>query len=302
MKKVVSLLLAAVCLLAMSAGAEVKLPVTKVKVKNERQFIKALGSNKVITIAKGAKLNLSEVLENEDLCNELGVGWSDCYPRAEENGSIAVSESRNDGRQLTLLNISNLTIVGEKNVEIVVNPRYACVIGLTGCNDIVLKNLTLGHTEEGYCEGPVIGLEHCKDVKIEDCDMYGCGTYGIEASLTQGIECYRSIIRDCSYGIMQLGACEYVTFEECDFYRNREFDLLSLGVQGPVFFRRCRFAQNYGKLIDKDSHIVLENCEIHHPQFGLCDDWRMPNVEKRGENLFFEDLKPLSPRKIGPKK
>ncbi|MBR5102937.1 MAG: right-handed parallel beta-helix repeat-containing protein [Muribaculaceae bacterium] len=302
MKKVVSLLLAAICLVGVSAAAGSKSSVTKIKVKNERQFLKALGSNRVITIAKGAKLNLSKALEDEALCNEIGMPWTDCYPEGD-NGPEVVSESRSDGRQLTFLNIYDLTIEGEKNVEIVVDPRYACVMGFIGCSNIKLKNLTLGHTEEGYCEGAVIELKSCYGFTVENCDLYGCGTYGIEARGSDDVAFYRSIIRDCSYGIMAMGGCENAYFEDCDFYRNREFTLLEV-IDCSAKFTRCRFAQNCGKLFPKDYPLTIEDCEIHHPRFFLIDgnDWNLVHVQKLGQNDFFEDLKPLSPRKIGPKK
>lgn len=295
-------------LIAMScitSQAKIVQPVTKVKVKNEKQFMKALASNRVITIAKNTKLNLSNVLEDSQLCNECNLVWvEEDYDHSQlSQFSTAASDFEFDGRMLTLMKLENLTIEGEKNVEIVVNPRYANVFNLEKCKNITFKNLTLGHTEEGYCTGGVIGVSGCEDITIEDCDLYGCGTYGIEASNSMGIEMKRSIIRDCSYGIMELRDCKFVNFEKCDFYRNREYGLVCVGGESQwIRFDDCRWAQNNGNLFEISVPIKLDGCEIHHPQWQTNKYKLKDLVEEQTPCQWLEDLMPLTPRKIGPKK
>lgn len=53
-----------------------------------------------------------------------------------------------DGRQLTLVNFSDLIIKGGKNASIEVDPRYAFCFNLVNCDHVQLLNLTIGHTEE----------------------------------------------------------------------------------------------------------------------------------------------------------
>ncbi|MBQ5466859.1 MAG: right-handed parallel beta-helix repeat-containing protein, partial [Muribaculaceae bacterium] len=218
MKKIIftltCMLIAVGCI---TSQAKVVEPVTKVKVKNEKEFMKALASNRVITVAKNTTLNLSKVLEDPALCNECNLVWvEEDYDHSQlSQFSTAASDYEFDGRMLTLMKLHNLTIEGEKNAEIVVNPRYAHVLNFEKCKGIRIKNLTLGHTEEGYCTGCVIGVSYSEDITIENCDLYGCGTYGIEARSTNGIEMKKSIIRDCSYGIMEIRDCKFVNFEKC---------------------------------------------------------------------------------------
>ena len=288
-----------------SSQARVVEPVTKVKVKNVKEFLKALDNNRVITIAKNTRLNLSEVIEDRQLSLESNLVWvEDDYDHSSlSQYSTAASDFETDGRMLTLMNLRNLTIVGEKNAEIVVTPRYANVLNFEKCNNITIKNLTLGHTDEGYCTGGVIGMSDCEDITIEDCDLYGCGTYGIEASRSRGIEMKRSIIRDCSYGIMELRSCKFVNFEKCDFIRNREYGLVCIGGESQwIRFDDCRWAQNNGNLFEISVPIKLDGCEIHHPHWQVNKYKLTDLIEEQSECQWLEDLKELKPRKIGPKK
>ena len=200
----------------------------------------------------------------------------------------------------------NLTIVGESGAEIVVEPRYSYVLTFKGCQNVVLRNLTIGHTMEGYCMGGVVYLSDCKKFKVESCDLYGCGTYGLEAYNSTDIRFARSIIRDCTYGIMILGGVFNVDFIDCDFYRNREFSLVEVQRESyNIEFFNCRFAQNEGTLFYLKSHIHLENCEIRNDTSREVElDSEDGSLEKyfNAKNTEWKvDNTALLPRGIGPK-
>ena len=59
-----------------------------------------------------------------------------------------------------------------------VNPRYAFCLKFVNCSNCEVENLTIGHTVGGFCSGGVIGAEQ-SSVTVKDCDLYGCGTYGL---------------------------------------------------------------------------------------------------------------------------
>ena len=273
-----------------------------ITVSNEREFISALGSNRTIQIKDGTTLYLTSLLDEKEFFEAPGRAWrSDYYEERSGSEELVVSCERFDGRQLELTNMHNLTIKGGKDCHIIVAPRYACVLNFYGCTNIKVQNLTLGHTEEGYCEGSVIYMKSSEAVKISDCDLYGCGTYGIEASECHGLVMERSIIRDCSYGILWLRGCQYFTFRNCDFYRCRDFGLIETDHSCPFMrFENCRFAQNRGALFTNMSEITLSGCEIHH-----ADDYGFgtENIKYAGsETTWSSDDKPLSKRIIGPSK
>lgn len=273
-------------------GNEVK----EIVVHNEEEFLKALGSYRKVVLADGVHLNLSRAIENEARCNEAGILMIDAYASLEGREGL-FSESVSDGRQLVLKGFHKLTIQGGKDCEILVSPRYSYIFRFVDCEEIILDNLTLGHTQGGYCEGGVLGLESCTYVDIYRCDLYGCGTYGIDATDCTSIYMAASIIRDCSYGIMVLRGVREFNAENCDFYRNREFDLISAnGSCTGIMFYNCRFSKNQGILFDLDIDIRLEDCEVHHDLTRLGS---MSEVSDAGTTWDGKSID-LPARQIGP--
>lgn len=272
---------------------------------NEQDFIAALGSNRTVYINDGLQLNLTPLLNEADFFTEaFGRAFVNYGAEGLQalDRPIVASEDNFDGRQLTLANIKNLAIVGGKGTSIVVEPRYAFVLNFLNCTNIRIENLTLGHTEAGYCDGGVVGLDNCTNVEISRCDMYGCGTYGIQARNTQGLLVQNSIIRDCSYGIMELHSTKRVTFNRCDFFRNREYSLIyaDAGCEW-VQFDDCRWWQNQGPLFSLDVNIVMKNCEVYHgDSFGSIDKI-VPEAEANGNIWWFDKGPMLEPRpELGP--
>ena len=274
-------------------------------VSNAFEFVTALGSNRVVNIKDNTIINLSDVLGDEELFTVYGRLWrGDYYEERKNSDEYIVSCERFDGRQLELVNVENLTIRGGRNSQLIVRPRYANVLNLYQCSHINIENLTIGHTEEGYCEGGVIYAEGSEDINITNCDLYGCGTYGLEAWRSHAINMENTIIRDCSYGIMELHGSQYCLFKNCDFVRCREFSLVYIDdACQETRFTGCRFAQNRGPLFSFRSEVKMDNCEIHHSDkydIGTIDD---PTVLVKDHTVkFFRDEKALKARKIGPKK
>lgn len=277
----------------------------KVKtVTNEREFLDALESNTKVKIKDGITLNLTKVLKHEKFfqsmtnrayCNDVG------YER-ERGVELIANQEVFDGRQLVLIKMHNLTIAGGKKSQIVVEPRYANVLSFLDCSDIRLENLVIGHTEEGYCEGGVIFAENCENIDLVGCDLYGCGTYGLQAYRTSGISMQNSVIRDCSYGIMELFGCSYCSFKECDFIRNREFTMFSVDEGcSNVSFTDCRFAQNKGVLFSFGKTVKMDGCEIHHASEELSGTVQMIKYTGNKTHWYVDD-EPLSDRKLNEKK
>ncbi len=130
-----------------------------------------------------------------------------------------------DGWELEIENVSNLKIVADhRGTEIITEPRYACVLRLSKCRDLLLDGFTIGHSEgEGYCTGAVLGIQDCEDVRIENCDLYGCGTYGLEMERCKGVHTISSIIRNCSYGALTAASCEDILLDRCAVYEIEGF-------------------------------------------------------------------------------
>jgi hypothetical protein len=247
-----------------------------VTVTDELGFLDALKDNTKIILPEGTRLNLSKVLGKASCFKGEGRAFEGYVePHMQSGESTLVSESVFDGKQLTIVNLKNVTICGSDDCHIVVDPAYAYVLNFVQCENINIENVTMGHTAEGYCTGGVVGMYRCSGMEIDSCDLYGCGAYGLVADMTQGVTMTRTIIRDCSYGIMQLFGCSDAIFSECSFYRNREYSLVTVDAGcRNILFEACRFFENRGLLFDLQSRIQLKSCGIVHNDPGALGDFR----------------------------
>ena len=274
-------------------------------VYSEKEFLGALRNNSTVQLGENVHLNLSRVLEEESLFSGVkGRRWISIASDLAGSGSpIVCSESETDGRQLSLVNFQNLTIRGLKNSSIEVNPRYSFCINFINCEGCKVENLTIGHSEGGYCSGGVIGYTGGRMNAIVDCDLYGCGTYGIDANRINNLLVTKTNIHDCTYGILQLRASYGVRFNSCDFFNNREYTLIESYGCEDVEFSDCRIFANWGDapLFGSDSPFRLSGCEIYHPKQNLGTIQRA--IQEGGSPNKFVD-NPLDtsikPRSIGP--
>ena len=269
-------------------------------VNSALEFLNALGSDRTIIVAEDAHINLSDVLEFE----RYFKGYADrrwCVQSSDWTGAkpLIISESESDGQQLALVNMTNLKIKGAGNSSIEVNPRYAFCLKFVNCSNCEVENLTIGHTVGGFCSGGVIGAEQ-SSVTVKDCDLYGCGTYGLDLTETYNFKLINSTIHDCTYGIIQMRKCTLTSFEKCDFFNNREYGLIEGWGNNGVKFDDCRFFANWGdsNLFYFDSPFSLINCKIYHPTQNLGTmDQSINRGSEFNENPLDTSIKS---RNIGP--
>ena len=154
-----------------------------------------------------------------------------------------------DGFEVLIDGVRNLSIetngaFTEDTAEIVVEPRYANVLNFLDCDRIILADLVLGHTpEKGYCTGGVLHFTDCGRVAMADLDLYGCGTYGIIAERCASIQTVDSVIRDCSYGLLDMTQVADAGFGGCVFRDCSGFTMIGLR-GGSVSFSSCEFVRN----------------------------------------------------------
>ena len=270
-------------------------------VTNENEFLAALGSNRTIIIGENVHLNLSRVLENESLFTHVkGRRWSSDASAFIGQSPLVISESESDGRQLALVNFKELTIKGAGHSSIEVDPRYSFCLYFINCEHCEVHNLTIGHTELGTCSGGVIGVNGGRQNMVKDCDLYGCGTYGFSLRDTQDFGAISSTVHDCTYGIMELYRSTAIRFTTCDFFNNKEYDLIEArGCQG-LSFTDCRFFANNGdsKLFYFDDEVFMSSCEIYHPTENLGTT---NMIEMRDMKFSPDPLdRNVGKRKIGP--
>lgn len=230
-------------------------------VKTAEEFVNAIGSNRTIRVTSRFDLTptlLSLVAKNK-------IMRSDSENRYYSNAGVYAQDTY-DEMELVLYNIHNLTIEGVNMATAHIQTEHygAFVLVLESCSNVKLENLTLGHVEQGICMGGVVEMNNSKNCTINNCDLYGCGTYGICADNSDYCTFDNSTIRDCSYGIMILNGCSNFHFTNSKFIRNKEFDLINISNSTNVDFTNCNISQNKGKLFDFNCNVLFNNCSIFH--------------------------------------
>lgn len=172
---------------------------TQVHVATVDELLEAIAPNTEIIL--DSELYLLRDATNYAVKGGLYYRWQEVY----------------DGVQLTIQNVSNLTIRAEGDDitthTISATPRYAHVLNFENCEAITLEGFTAGHTiEPGACCGGVIGFYNCENTLINRCGLYGCGVVGVWAENTKGIQVANSDIYECSWGGVYMVTCMDVTF------------------------------------------------------------------------------------------
>mgnify|MGYP002622923282 CR=1 FL=1 len=273
-----------------------------IRVTTAEGFLNAIGSGRNILIAADTELNLTPALSDaSNFCTTYRL-WMPEATAINAGKTCIVSDEVFDGRQLSIVGMKNLYIRGERNSRIVVEPRYSFCLQFIDCENCTVDNLTIGHTEGGYCEGGVIGITGGRGNKVLNCDLYGCGTYGLEIHGTDGFDMFSSNIHDCTYGIMQLGYSQSVSFTHCDFFNNREFTLIDSSGCDGLSFEDCRFFANWvsSPLFNIDREFSLSGCAIYHPAHML-GTIELAN-QSGAENILAEQQPEggIQGREIGP--
>ncbi len=270
-------LLSAICLLMLGLPASAQ-EVEEIHVNDAISFVHALRSNRVIIV--DSDIDFGYELEKLARYNPDEIKVYREYDKGDLKELVRLKNrpyltSEHDGMQLNIREVENLTIRGAKGSMplLRIQPRYAYVLRFTDSEHIRLENLCMGHTDGGYCEGGVVAFEDCRDVTIEHCDLYGCGMEGINFTRSMELNCSNSIIRDCTYQIMDINTSRDVVFDNCLFTRNKEFTQLILRGSENILFRRCQILNNQGELVSVSgcNGVRMEQCNICHNIGSLGD-------------------------------
>ena len=190
---------------------------TAVHVSTADEFLAAIASN-------------TEIIVDAEL-----IDFSTATGYGPSGGEHYRWEEEFDGPMLIVQNVSNLTVRGSGDAAtdrvLSAVPRYAYVLTFENCSNIYVTHITLGHTQEpGYCAGGVLQFRSSQSGLVEDCDLYGCGTLGVDADNSLNIQVINNLIHDCSYGGVQFSNCQNVRVDGNTFR-----DLGMEGYPGSVF-------------------------------------------------------------------
>ncbi|MGI6522023.1 MAG: right-handed parallel beta-helix repeat-containing protein [Fermentimonas sp.] len=201
------------------------------EVRSATDFFNAVGSNRVLRV----------VAENIDLSD---------YPGFE---GVRIS------------NIENMTIEGIDSsfpADMYVNTAMhseIAVLEFEECNNIVLRNLRLGHYPVSYsCYAPVVAFTGCEKIIIEACILYGCGTEGITANNTQRLLFNNSTIESCEVNAIDLSACsDFLFFKATIAHNNLCCGIILLQESERIGFEKSHVVENVSL---KDFVVSARDC------------------------------------------
>lgn len=186
-------------------------PQTTVHVSTVDEFLNAIAPDTEIVV-DAALLDLSQAANYGKSGGEY-YRWEDPF----------------DGPELILHDLSNFTVrgSGQERTDVTISavPRYADVLTFENCANIYVANITAGHTQEpGYCMGGVLHYINSQSILVENCDLYGCGTMGVNGENALDIQVYNCYIHDCSVSGVEFTECRNVRVDSTEFANLGEDD------------------------------------------------------------------------------
>lgn len=162
--------------------------------------------------------------------------------------------------QIIVNDVRNLAIEPESSGDILIciTDAYSPVMTFQSGGNITIRGITAGHdVEPGYCSGSVLSFEGIDGLTIDKCNLYGCGTYGIEAVNTYGAEVTDTDIYECTYGLVDLRQSSGFHFKNCTMRDSKDMSMLCLNSVYDITFEDCTFKNNNSMAYDTCTFVEL---------------------------------------------
>ena len=220
--------------------------------------------NNTVTVSNVNDL-FKAIDKNTKIILEEGVyDFNDLDRNTEGTKYAEVSSDLDGNRVIKLTDLSYFALVAKEGakVEICVETPYDPVLGFSYCSNVVLDGITFGHhVEPGTCGGSVLYVDSGATFDINNCHLYGCGAYGLEANSSSSINLTDTEIYECTYGITSLSNTYGVTFKNCSMHDNKEYDMIWASGSGNVAFEGCTFTKNAaGNAYNSDFVNIMDDC------------------------------------------
>ena len=191
--------------------------------------------------------------------------------KAERSDNKAIStEILYDGDEYTVNSVKGLTIEAEENakVEIVVESRTANVLRFKNCEKIAIAGVTAGHTPNtGECSGGVFDFEDSKNISVDNCKLYGCGTYGIVTNSVTDLQVSGCEIYECTYGVISMMNSFYSEFNDCVMRDCAGFAMFDFYSCGNIKISNCDIKNNVS---DEEYFSFIAGSEVDKIMFADC--------------------------------
>ncbi len=195
-----------------------------ITVTNEREFINALTSNRVIHIETD-EINLEKFIneyERDDYGDE-SIYYKDDFEDSDDiESSYEMIVIDFEHKSLTLYNYNNIEIIGKnKMTAIFIHNEVGDVLSFYNCNNFLIDNLNILHKTPVDCGGLVTNFFNCSNFYLQNTHFDGTGTIGA------------NIVKS-----------ENFNFLNCEFYYNSRYGT-SIDNCNDINFNRCDFRDNY---------------------------------------------------------
>lgn len=208
-----------------------------INVYSEKQFLDALGSNRTIVLQNS--LNLSNIIDYN----------------------------------LVLSGYSNLTIKGKNSsISLIVSTTTVTILSFESCDNITISCLKMGHAEKGNngCSEGVLIFTDCSSVNLSNCDIYGCGWFGVRFNNTQNVDCINSVIHDCDYDMFEINNSSNIRIKNTIFNESWTGTMIRASESKKIQFIDCSFIDKINTewdyypqgCFDLNCNITLTNCTI----------------------------------------
>lgn len=239
---VIAIIFVAVCLMTS--------PTEKTAAERVAENTEEVDGRMVVSVSTVDEL-LAAIAPNTEIVMKAGTyNLCEASNYGGETGTMYYKwEAGYDGYQLELFGLENLTIRGEgKHVTILeTEPRYANVLLLQNCSNVVLEDFTAGHTrEQGVCSGGVVYLQACTGVDMTGLGLYGCGVVGLRTELCTNVSLSDSDIYECSSTAITVTTSNAVAVSEC-----RVYNIGSEQYGGYAFFE-----------VTESDAVTISDCEV----------------------------------------
>lgn len=241
---------------AAEIGTDAKTGLDAVTVSTVAELLEAIAPDAHIILAPGT-YNFSAMTEEE---------IAGCSDYVDQDDLL-------NYEYFLISDVTGLTLEAAEDgmVELVTENGGASVLDIRKSDNVTLRGLTCGHVvERGECSGSVLYAEDCKNLTIEGCHLYGCGTDGIWTQRVDGLTVTGTEIYECSESVFALeDDTTGAIFDRCRFYSNYSSILFYFSDGTDILVKDTEIYDNQGDLMldyteygeDMDNrHITFRNC------------------------------------------
>ncbi|MEM7012928.1 MAG: right-handed parallel beta-helix repeat-containing protein [Verrucomicrobiota bacterium] len=195
---------------------------------------------------------------------------------------------------IRITGLENLQFVGpaddDESATILASPENEEVLHFHQCMDIGLHNLVIGHDPKQWaCYAAVVGARESSNLEITNCDLFGCGSHGLQLNYTHGVKVSQSVIRECTGLLSSFEHSSDIIFENSDFVDNKDPEFGGNGLMirscQNVTFKHCAFIENemnteFFQVSGTSNNIKVIECEFRDNKMKAITDHAVVEFEK----------------------